>query len=275
MSTVDPEPLLSAKGLAIGYPGRKRAAVLAQGLELHLRPGEFTCLLGPNGAGKTTLLRSLSGALPPLSGNIQLQGHDLAGIAPRERARRIGVALSGTAPAGWMEARALVALGRHPYSGWLGRLDGKDRERIEWALEAVGATALAGRKIAELSDGERQKVIIARALAQETPVLLLDEPTAHLDLPNRIETMALLRRLAQECKMAILLSTHDLELALQQADRLWLLGPAGSFCQGEPEALARKGTLAEAFAHEALRWEALQGNFPQSGSAEQSGQVPE
>lgn len=275
MSPADNELLLAANNLSIGYSGNNREGALARGLDLQLRAGEFSCLLGPNGAGKTTLLRSLCGALPALSGSILLQGEDLNGISLRERARRISATLSGAAPAGWMEVRALVALGRHPYSGWLGRLDNTDRERIEWALEAVGAATLAERRIGELSDGERQKVTIARALAQETPVLLLDEPTAHLDLPNRMEIMAMLRRLAHECNKAILLSTHDLDLALRQADRLWLLGAGGELNEGEPEDLVRSGALAKTFSHEALRWEELCGHFRQPSEEAQSGQVPE
>lgn len=274
MSPADLKPLLQGAGLSIGYRNKEGSASLADGLHLQLCPGELTCLLGPNGAGKTTLLRTLCGALAPLRGSIQLKGQDLDGMTPAERARRVSIGLATERPADWMEVRDLVALGRHPYSGWLGQLDSSDRERIDWALEAVGATALAGRKLAVLSDGERQKVIIARALAQETPVLLLDEPTAHLDLPNRIETMTLLRRLSRERGMGILLSTHDLDPALRQADRLWLLGTKGDFREGAPEELARSNALAEAFAHNALRWDALCGLFDQPRE-EQSGQLPE
>ena len=253
--------LLSSTDLSVGYGEKGPAKTLASGIDLTLHAGEFICLLGPNGAGKTTLLRTLSGILNPLAGSIQLKGTDLFAIPPRERAQRISVVLADKVPAGMMNVRSLVALGRHPYSGWLGRLDTKDYECIEWALQTVGASQLAERLVAELSDGERQKVAIARALAQEASILLLDEPTAHLDLPNRIETMALLRRLSREKNLAVLLSTHDLDLALRQADRLWLLGADGTLRQGEPEALARSGALAETFAHESLQWNALRTCF--------------
>ena len=275
MSQIDANSLLDTACLSIGYGEKGPAKTLASGLDLTLHAGEFICLLGPNGAGKTTLLRTLSGILTPLAGNIRLQGTDLSAIPPRERAHRISVVLADKVPAGMMNARSLVALGRHPYSGWLGRLDTKDYECIEWALQIVGASQLAERLVAELSDGERQKVAIARALAQEASILLLDEPTAHLDLPNRIETMALLRRLSREKNLAVLLSTHDLDLALRQADRLWLLGTDGTLRQGEPEALARSGALAETFAHESLQWNALGSRFNQPAPDGQSGQVPE
>ena len=275
MSQNDANSLLDTACLSIGYGEKGPAKTLASGLDLTLHAGEFICLLGPNGAGKTTLLRTLSGILTPLAGSIRLLGTDLSAIPTRERAHRISVVLADKVPAGMMNARSLVALGRHPYSGWLGRLDTKDYECIEWALQIVGASQLAERLVAELSDGERQKVAIARALAQEASILLLDEPTAHLDLPNRIETMALLRRLSREKNLAVLLSTHDLDLALRQADRLWLLGTDGTLRQGEPEALARSGALAETFAHESLQWNALQTCFNQPKPDGQSGQVPE
>ena len=275
MSHPDPNAPLATAGLSIGYGKKGTTEALASGLDLTLRAAEFVCLLGPNGAGKTTLLRTLSGALPPVAGDIRLQGSNLSKIPPRERAHQISVVLADRISAGMMDARSLVALGRHPYSGWLGRLDRKDYDCIAWALEIVGASKLAERPIAELSDGEQQKVAIARALAQEASILLLDEPTAHLDLPNRIETMALLQQLSHERNLSILLSTHDLELALRQADRLWLLGSDGTLWQGSPEKLARDGALAEVFSHEALSWEALRRYFDQPAPEVQSGQVPE
>lgn len=275
MSQTETNTGLSAHDLTIGYPAKGAPIVLAKQLSLELRPAQFTCLLGPNGAGKTTLLRTLSGSLPPLAGSIHLQGQQLTDISPRERARRLSIVRTGATPPGRMDARAYVALGRHPYSGWLGRLNAKDHATIEWALDAVGATHLTNHPVNELSDGERQKITIARALAQEAGVLLLDEPTAHLDLPNRIEIMTRLRRLSREKNLAVLLSTHDLDLALEHADQLWLLQTDGSLREGEPKALARSGAIAETFAHQSLRWDALRSRFTQTPPDEQSGQVPE
>lgn len=252
---------LTAKGLEIGYRHGAETTSIAQGLDCSLRGGEFVCLLGPNGAGKSTLIRTLAGMQPPLAGTVQLSGRALSEIAPRERARAVSVVLTETMPSGMMDAYSLVSLGRHPYSGWLGGLSEHDRERIEWALGAVGAIPLANRQIAELSDGERQKVSIARALAQEAKLMLLDEPTAFLDLPRRVELMSILRNLAHRENLALLLSTHDLDLALRFADRLWLITPEGTLIQGAPETLALNGQFAKVFASENLDWDAMSGSF--------------
>lgn len=253
--------LLVARGMEIGYRQKAASVVVAKELDLALRAGEFVCLLGPNGAGKSTLIRTLSGMQAPLAGGVDLCGQDYHAIAPRERAKLVSVVLTETVPVGMMDAYSLVALGRHPYSGWLGGLDARDRERIEWALGAVGADGLAKRQVAELSDGERQKVSIARALAQEAQVMLLDEPTAYLDLPRRVELMGILRDLAHRERMGLLLSTHDLELALRFADRLWVMTADGELLQGAPEALALSGEFASVFASENLEWDPGRGVF--------------
>jgi iron complex transport system ATP-binding protein len=160
-----------------------------------------------------------------------------------------------------MDAYSLVSLGRHPYSGWFGGLTGQDRERIDWSIDAVGARPLANRQVSELSDGERQKISIARALAQEAKLMLLDEPTAFLDLPRRVELMSILRNLAHQENLALLLSTHDLDLALRFADRVWLMTPEGNLLQAAPEALALNGKFAEVFATEDLDWDVSTGSF--------------
>ncbi|TVP78961.1 MAG: ABC transporter ATP-binding protein [Puniceicoccaceae bacterium] len=252
---------LSTRQLSIGYGHRSHTVVVAKGLDCALRGGEFVCLLGPNGAGKSTLIRTLAGMQPPLSGELLLGQQALHAITPRERAQAVSVVLTEGLPIGMMDVFSLVSLGRHPYSGWFGGLDARDHERIKWALEAVGASALARRQVAELSDGERQKVSIARALAQEAKLMLLDEPTAFLDLPRRVELMSILRNLAHREGLALLLSTHDLDLALRFADRLCLLSAEGELIQGAPEALALNGQFAEVFASENLDWDASAGSF--------------
>ena len=248
---------LVAQGLTIGYENTP----LAKDLNLKLRAGEFVCLLGPNGAGKSTLIRTLSGMQPPLAGHLSLGEQSFSTIKPRQRARMISVVLTEGLPSGMMDAYSLVSLGRHPYSGWLGALNASDKASIEAAFEAVGATSLRGRQISELSDGERQKISIARALAQEAQVMLLDEPTAFLDLPRRVELMTILRDLARRRNMALLLSTHDLDLALRFADRLWILSSDGELAQGYPEELALNGQFAQAFASENLDWDPELGSF--------------
>ena len=252
---------LTATKLSIGYSHRGQETCVAEALDLALNAGEFICLLGPNGAGKSTLIRTLAGMQAPLSGSLKLQNQTFHSISPRERARMISVVLTEALPVGMMDAYSLVALGRHPYSGWLGGLKQNDKERIASAFKAVGAEGLEGRQIAELSDGERQKVSIARALAQEAQVMLLDEPTAFLDLPRRVELMTILRNLAHREQMGLLLSTHDLDLALRFADRLWMITTDGQLIQGYPEELAMSGEFARIFANENLDWDAERGSF--------------
>ena len=252
---------LTAKQLSIGYQHSAEETIVTSGLDCSLRGGEFVCLLGPNGAGKSTLIRTLAGMQRPLAGELRLSGKAMSDMAPRERARAISVVLTEAMPSGMMDAYSIVSLGRHPYSGWLGGLTVQDRERIEWSIDAVGARPLANRQVSELSDGERQKISIARALAQEAKLMLLDEPTAFLDLPRRVELMSILRDLAHRENLALLLSTHDLDLALRFADRLWLMTPEGDLLQGAPEELALNGQFAEVFATENLDWDASSGSF--------------
>ncbi len=252
---------ITAKQLSIGYQHNAKETIVASGLDCSLCGGEFVCLLGPNGAGKSTLIRTLAGMQKPLAGEIRLSGKTMSDIAPRERARAVSVVLTEVMSSGVMDAYSLVSLGRHPYSGWFGGLNAQDHERIEWSIEAVSAGSLANRQVSELSDGERQKISVARALAQEAKLMLLDEPTAFLDLPRRVELLSILRDLAHRENLALLLSTHDIDLALRFADRLWLMTPKGNLLQGAPEALALNGQFAEVFATENLEWDTSSGSF--------------
>lgn len=201
--------LLQAENLEIGYPAKGGRKTVADGIHFHLEGGEFICLLGPNGAGKSTLLRTLAAIQPPLSGAVRICGEDTRTLSSAKKAKSLGLVLTERVETG-LSVRELVSLGRAPYTGWLGWLSPDNKAKVDWAIEATGCKALALRKVHELSDGERQKAMIARALAQETPVILLDEPTAHLDLPNRVGIMRLLKNLAQETGKVILLSTHEL-----------------------------------------------------------------
>ena len=255
-------PLLTAENLVVGYSANtKKPQPVAAPLNLVLWPGELVCLLGPNGAGKSTLLRTLAGLQPPLSGRLDLGGMPLAGLSAPERARQLSVVLTDRVDAGNLTVQELVSLGRYPHTGWLGSLSDHDEAQVQAALAATDTTHFARRPVAELSDGERQKVLLARALAQDTPIVLLDEPTAHLDLPNRVTLMRLLHRLARQTGKAILLSTHELDLALQAADRVWLLPAAGTLRTGTPEDLVLSGAFAAAFAREGLAFDHATGTF--------------
>jgi iron complex transport system ATP-binding protein len=255
-------PILTAYDLDIGYaPRRSTPRVVAARLNLTMHAGDLVCLLGPNGAGKSTLLRTLTGMQPPLAGQVRLEDSDISHLSPRDLARRVSVVLTERVEVGQLSAYALVALGRHPYTDWLGQLTPHDEAVVRQAIEAVDAVTLAQRPVHELSDGERQRVLLARALAQEPRLLVLDEPTAFLDLPRRVDLLRMLRHLAHTGERAVLLSTHDLDLALRSADLLWLLDAAGTLHVGAPEDLILNGAFAASFAREGVTFDAHSGTF--------------
>lgn len=256
--------VIETDALCVGYRGRRatRTTVLAD-LDLSLHAGELTCLLGPNGSGKSTLLRTLVGMQAPLSGHATLQGADIGRMPALERAQQLAVVLTDRVDAGIMRVADLVALGRYPHTGWSGRLRPADHACVRWALEVSGVAPLAERNVAELSDGERQRALVARALAQEPTVLALDEPVAYIDVARRVELTALLRDLARECGLAVLLTTHDLDLAIRTADTVWLLEPPAPtrVHVGAPEDLVLSGAVARAFHSDAVAFDLTRGAF--------------
>lgn len=261
MTTAFPS-VLTTSDLTIGYHASYQTQVkVAQHITVELQAGELACLIGPNGAGKSTLMRTLAGMQAPLAGQIHLMGDNLSLLKPRDLARRLSIVLTERIDVGMLSAYSVVALGRYPYTGWMGELRPQDHHVIQQAIVAVGALELADRNLAELSDGERQKIMIARALAQEPAVMLLDEPTAYLDLPRRAELMTMLRRLARETGRAILLSTHDLDLALRSADRIWLMPKGSQLEVGAPEDLVLGGAFESAFRSEGVQFDAYSGSF--------------
>jgi iron complex transport system ATP-binding protein len=254
--------VLQTYDLSIGYKKlRQSPSVVAANLSLELFPGELVCVLGPNGAGKTTLLRTLAGMQSPLSGRVLINEHDLNALSPQDRARHLSIVLTDRVDVGTLSVYALVALGRYPYTDWQGRLTAADEEVVRWAIQVVGAEPLVSRNVGELSDGERQKVMIARALAQEPHLMILDEPTAFLDLPRRVEIMTILRKLVRDTQRAILLSTHDLDLALRHADKIWLMPFGGKLQVGTPEDLVLSGAFESAFHSEGVSFDPQTGSF--------------
>lgn len=242
------QPVLETKGLTVGFRTFRRPPIeVLRGLDLRVEAGEFVCLVGPNGTGKSTLLRTLAGLQRPLRGEVWLGGRELAQLGRLEVARRVSVVLTTREDLGLLTAYQVVSLGRFPHTGWVGRLQQRDRDVVGWAIRAVGVQELAERPVAELSDGEQQRVLIARALAQEPGVMLLDEATAFLDVSARVEITSLLRRLAREQGVGIVLTTHDLELALQTARTVWLLDKEGRLQVGTPEELVLNGAVAGTF----------------------------
>ncbi|KGI60793.1 putative iron(III) dicitrate ABC transporter, ATP-binding protein FecE [Prevotella sp. DNF00663] len=231
-------------GLAIGYRQGNNVKEVANNLTAALQAGELTCLLGANGVGKSTLLRTLAGFQPPLKGSIDICGKPLSSLSDAELSRLVSVVLTQKMTIQNITAREMVEMGRAPYTGFWGRLHSEDRQAVDEALTLVGMKHMSDRMIQTLSDGERQKIMIAKALAQQTPIVFLDEPTAFLDFPSKVDMMQLLRRLAAQHNKTIFLSTHDLELALQLSDRLWLLDSERKLHIGTSEQLAENGTLS-------------------------------
>lgn len=214
--------MITLKNLVVGYPDGRHTRQLNHAANEEAHDGMLTCLIGANGAGKSTLLRTIAGFQLPLEGTVVLGGDDVRTLSPRQRAERMAVVLTDRPDVMCTTVWEMVATGRAPFTGFWGRLSGKDRNIVTRSLRLVGIEWMADRTVASLSDGERQKVMIAKALAQQTSVILLDEPTAFLDYPSRVEVMQLLLNIAHEEHKTVLLSTHDLDLVLQTADRIWL-----------------------------------------------------
>lgn len=240
-----------------GYASARERVEVSRGLTATLPAGRLTCLLGRNGAGKSTLLRTLAAFQRPLAGRIMLGDTDLAEYTPSGLARKIGVVLTDRIQARELTVGELVALGRAPYTDTWGRMDAADREAVSRAMEMAGVTRMASRRVSSLSDGERQRAMIAKALAQETPVILLDEPTAFLDYPAKVEMMMLLGRLAAEGGRTVMLSTHDVELALQTCDHVWLLDRERGLTEGSPAEI----DLGEAFGSPNLTYDRAERRF--------------
>ena len=249
------------KDLSIGYPGKGEVKVVAGHINAGINSGELTCLLGANGIGKSTLLRTLSAFQPKLSGEIFIQGKEIEQYKDKELSMAISVVLTEKCEVRNMTVTELVGLGRTPYTGFWGTLDEDDKRIVERSISLVKIEKLADRMVHTLSDGERQKVMIAKALAQETPIIFLDEPTAFLDFPSKVEMMQLLHRLSRQTNKTIFLSTHDLELALQIADKIWLMDKMNGVIIGTPEDLSLNGSLSAFFAHKGIIFDIETGLF--------------
>lgn len=247
--------VIQGQDLSIGYRTGKQEKIVHEHLNFQLHAGELTCLLGANGTGKSTLLRTLSASQPALSGKLDIMGKPLTEYTEKERSRTIGVVLTDKTFAGGLSVYELVGLGRQPHTGFFGRLNKEDKRIIEEAMEHVGIAHKAHSYTAELSDGERQKAMIAKALVQECPLILLDEPTAFLDVVSRIEIMHLLHRLAEEQQKAILLSTHDIEQALVLSDKLWLLSKEHGLQTGVTEDIILSHQMENLFDKKDIRFD--------------------
>ena len=234
---------IELRNLSIGYQTKHGIKTVATNINGTIRSGELTCLLGANGVGKSTLLKTLSSFQPKTGGEILLQGQELSDYTDKQLSRLIGVVLTEKPDVRNMTVRELVSLGRSPYTGFWGTYSKDDLQVVDEAIAMVGIEPLKKRMVHTLSDGERQKAMIAKALAQQTPVIYLDEPTAFLDYPSKVEVLQLLCRISREANKVIFLSTHDVELALQMADTIWLMTQGEAVAIGSPKDLAQQGAL--------------------------------
>lgn len=231
----DSVPLFT-KNLSVGYSSKSSTNILFEGIDLSLQYGKLTCFMGPNGIGKSTLIRTIAGLQKPLAGEISKLGE-----------KKIALVLTDKITATHMTVYDLVSYGRYPHLSWEISFTKEDHAFVKQSIEEVRIASMADKKLEELSDGQLQLAMIARALAQETPILLLDEPTAHLDLNNRVEIMKLLLNLARKKNKAVVVATHELDLALQMADNIWLATPDKKIKTGIPEDLVLDGSFDEIF----------------------------
>ena len=255
------EKTVEIRNLSIGYKTKSAVKPLMENLTADLFGGELTCLLGANGVGKSTLLRTLSGFLPKFKGNIHILGKSINDYSDKELAQTIGVVLTERPNVGDLTVTELIGLGRSPYTGFFGRLNSIDETVVKNVITLIKIEELAERQVLTLSDGEWQKVMIAKTLAQETPLIYLDEPTAFLDFPSKVEIMRILLGLTRHAGKTVFLSTHDLELALQIADKLWLMDKNNGITVGTPNELRINGSIESFFSCEGVVFDRESGFF--------------
>ena len=244
---------LRTEALSAGYGDRE----VLQDLSFSVRPGEITALVGPNGAGKSTLLKTIARQLEPLRGTIFLDEEDLAGMKAQETARRMSVILTERPRAELMTCFDVAAMGRYPYTGHLGILSEEDRNKVLETMELVGVGALRDREIARVSDGQRQLVMLARAICQEPEVLVMDEPTSYLDIRHKIEFLTILKKLVRECGIAVLVSLHELELAVRTADTVICVRDGKADRTGDPKKILTESYIEELYGMEAGSYSAF------------------
>lgn len=253
--------VLRAKDLTVGYRKGNSTSPVISGLNLSLSRGKLVALIGANGIGKSTLLRTLVGNQPPLEGEVSISGIRIGEISRKNLSLLLGIVNTERTQAGALTVREVVSLGRQPYTGFLGILSKNDKSIVEKAMQDAGILHKASSFLAELSDGERQKVMIAKALAQCTPIIILDEPTAFLDVASRMETMLLLHNLAHKQNKAVLLSSHDLSQSMMLADELWVVTNDQKIISGNTEDVVLSGAMDSIFASSIISFDLLQGDF--------------
>lgn len=252
-----PMASLQTNDLTIGY----KDTVIASGLDITLFPGKVTAMLGENGAGKSTLIKTLTGEIKPLGGSIEICGKPLESYTPASLAKTIAIVTTGDIQAGGLRVKELVGLGRQPHTDFFGRLSAYDKRIVEEAMQSVGISHKADSYVATLSDGERQKALIARAIAQQTPLILLDEPFSFLDVASRVEILSLLIGSARENGTTILFSSHDVAQALRMADDILLFTPESGVTQASPLQLISSGRIKDLFPDRDVIFDSTQNDF--------------
>ena len=266
----DTENILNLVDLTIGYSSGRSVKSVLSGLNATACKGELIAVIGKNGAGKSTLLRTITGLQASLSGNILHEGIDITEYSRIELARRVGYISTESVRVNNMSVYDLVSLGRFPYTNWTGRIDKKNNLIIEKAIEDAGMSALKNRYVGELSDGERQRSMIARILAQDTCLMVMDEPTAFLDIGSKYEILLLLHNLAKDAGKTVIFSSHDLQIAITQADKIWLIADE-SFVEGAPEDLMLGGEFDQIFSSSSVKYNSDLGTF--SFPSEEKGRI--
>ena len=243
------ETILQANSINIGYTHKKEVVTVASNINLELKKGKLISLIGGNGIGKSTLLKTLTGIQRPLSGKVFLNDKNIHTLNPLSLAQNLSVVLTEKLPPSNLTVFELIALGRQPYTNWIGKLTEIDIVKIQEAMELTQIGHLSDKKHFEISDGQLQKVLVARALAQDTPLIILDEPTTHLDLLHKAALFKLLKRLTEDTQKCILFSTHDIDMAIQLSDEMIIMTPE-SVIQDQPCNLIRKGSFTTLFKDE-------------------------
>ena len=246
--------MLKIDNLSVGYKNKGITTHILDNIHLELVEGELCTIIGGNGAGKSTLMRTMSGVQKPLSGNVLWKGIDINKFNVSDRSKKLSMVFAERPSTLNLTVKELVSMGRAPYTNWLGLLDDDDEHKIREALEFTALEIFADRKLYTLSDGQKQRAMIARALAQDTSIMILDEPTAHLDLPNRIELFELLRRVAYQSQKAILVSSHELDLAIQFSDKIWMIDTNKHIREGIPEDLICSGEFEHLFSQSTIKF---------------------
>jgi len=246
--------ILKIENLSIGYVSKKKKTFVAQNINIQQEKGKLVCLLGKNGIGKSTLLRTISKMQQKLNGDIYIQNKEIDTFSALELSKLISTVLTEKIPPNNLTVYELIALGRQPYTNWIGTLTQEDKQKIDEAIEQTKLTEISTKRIDELSDGQYQKVMIARALAQDTEIILFDEPTAHLDIHHKLETFKLLQYLTQKLDKTIIISTHEVQLAIQKADILWLFLD-NQLIYGETDKLIKNDNLQELFSSELVSFD--------------------